>query len=355
MSTFRRYGGVNFSASNNVIKSYISNSDQMNINNYSGLENSKESFKSHIDMSGNSILHLYSVQFQDGTVQTSALPSGSQGLPGPPGPQGAQGSLGLQGAQGATGAEGAQGLQGVQGAQGYIGVQGPQGLKGDQGPQGVQGLQGVQGAQGYIGVQGPQGLKGTTGSQGLQGDAGPQGDIGQQGLQGVQGAQGFQGVQGAQGDIGVQGQQGLQGVQGAQGDVGDVGAQGAQGDAGAQGAQGGGDSYWVLNSPGNISYAGNVKATQFNATSDYRIKKNIIPLELNKYSIDNLNPVVYENKHNDKLNVGLIAHELQEVMDFLVNGEKDGDEIQSVNYLGIISILIKEVQELKKRISKLEL
>jgi hypothetical protein len=46
--------------------------------------------------------------------------------------------------------------------------------------------------------------------------------------------------------------------------------------------------------------------------------------------------------------MGLIAHELQEEFPFLVTGEKDGDEHQSVNYNGLIALLIKEVQELKK-------
>jgi hypothetical protein len=53
MSSFRRYGGLNNSANNIVTRSYISNSEQMNINNYSGQQNSKETFASHIDLSGN--------------------------------------------------------------------------------------------------------------------------------------------------------------------------------------------------------------------------------------------------------------------------------------------------------------
>ena len=40
MSTFRRYGGLNFSANNNITKSYISNSEKTNTNNYSGQQNS---------------------------------------------------------------------------------------------------------------------------------------------------------------------------------------------------------------------------------------------------------------------------------------------------------------------------
>jgi hypothetical protein len=45
--------------------------------------------------------------------------------------------------------------------------------------------------------------------------------------------------------------------------------------------------------------------------------------------------------------MGLIAHELQEVYPFLVNGEKDGANHQSINYTSLIALLIKEIQELK--------
>jgi hypothetical protein len=38
----------------------------------------------------------------------------------------------------------------------------------------------------------------------------------------------------------------------------------------------------------------------------------------------------------------------------LVNGEKDGEATQSLNYMGLIGILTKEIQELKKRVKELE-
>jgi hypothetical protein len=52
-----------------------------------------------------------------------------------------------------------------------------------------------------------------------------------------------------------------------------------------------------------------------------------------------------------KQDVGLIAHELQAQYPFLVNGIKDGEEMQAVNYIGLIGILIKEIQCLKKEVS----
>jgi hypothetical protein len=38
----------------------------------------------------------------------------------------------------------------------------------------------------------------------------------------------------------------------------------------------------------------------------------------------------------------------------LVEGEKDGKEYQSLNYTGLIGVLVKEIQELKKRFSNME-
>jgi hypothetical protein len=84
------------------------------------------------------------------------------------------------------------------------------------------------------------------------------------------------------------------------------------------------------------------------------LKTNIIDLDLLDYNTDNLRPVTYTYTPTDKINIGLIAHELQEYYPFLVEGEKDGTNHQSVNYIGLISVLIKEIQELKKRVTYLE-
>ena len=93
-----------------------------------------------------------------------------------------------------------------------------------------------------------------------------------------------------------------------------------------------------------------VTATTFTQTSDYRIKENVKQLD-NTFTVDNLNPVMYTLKGTTQPGLGVIAHELQEEYPFMVTGEKDGDEIQSVNYIYLIGILIKEIQELKKTVS----
>jgi hypothetical protein len=97
-----------------------------------------------------------------------------------------------------------------------------------------------------------------------------------------------------------------------------------------------------------------VEATSYNATSDYRIKDNLISLPDCSFVVDPLRPVYYRNKLTNKHDVGLIAHEVQEHFPFLVNGEKDAEHNQSVNYTGFIGLLIHEIQQLKRRVSELE-
>ena len=98
--------------------------------------------------------------------------------------------------------------------------------------------------------------------------------------------------------------------------------------------------------PGTLTVSGTVTATSFNATSDYRIKEDVKTLD-KTYTINQLRPVIYKNSITQKPDMGLIAHELQEVYPFLVNGEKDGANHQSINYTSLIALLIKEIQELK--------
>jgi hypothetical protein len=102
-----------------------------------------------------------------------------------------------------------------------------------------------------------------------------------------------------------------------------------------------------------VTSAYQIKSPSFNATSDYRIKENVhkIPSYPN---IDNLNPVTYKNTITGKQDMGFIAHELQEHFPFLVSGEKDGPENQSVNYIGLIALLTKEIQDLKKEIKEIK-
>ena len=109
-------------------------------------------------------------------------------------------------------------------------------------------------------------------------------------------------------------------------------------------------------SPGSykLNVIGNVNATSYNAASDYRIKENVVPISDTSYNIDNIRPVTYTNTKMERQDFGVIAHELQEQIPFLVTGKKDDEHHQSVNYNGLIGLLLNEVQQLKKRVQELE-
>jgi hypothetical protein len=71
--------------------------------------------------------------------------------------------------------------------------------------------------------------------------------------------------------------------------------------------------------------------------------------------VDRLQPKTYFNEQTKKTEIGFLAHEVQEHYPFLVQGAKDDpDAHQTLNYQGIIGILVKEIQELKARVEKTE-
>jgi hypothetical protein len=102
-----------------------------------------------------------------------------------------------------------------------------------------------------------------------------------------------------------------------------------------------------------LDVSGQIQASSYNATSDYRTKDNVIKLDTS-FTVDGLNPVTYQFKPTGKQDVGFLAHEVQELYPFLVNGVKDGPNNQSLNYNGFIGILTKEIKDLKKKVSEQE-
>jgi hypothetical protein len=105
---------------------------------------------------------------------------------------------------------------------------------------------------------------------------------------------------------------------------------------------------WTLYVNGSAYFEQDVDALSYNARSDYRLKENIIPISDTDFSIDSLKPVYYTFKESKKADLGFLAHEVQADLPFLVTGEKDGKEMQSINYNGFIALLVKEIQDLKQ-------
>lgn len=103
----------------------------------------------------------------------------------------------------------------------------------------------------------------------------------------------------------------------------------------------------------NVTMSGNASALSFQTTSDYRIKENVRGLSGN-ITVDSLKPIQYFNTRARRLDIGFLAHEVQEDFPFLVEGEKDGENLQTLNYIGLVGVLVKEIQELKARVTMLE-
>jgi hypothetical protein len=103
----------------------------------------------------------------------------------------------------------------------------------------------------------------------------------------------------------------------------------------------------------SLTLTGNLRAGSLASSSDYRIKTDIAALD-ETFTIDNLRPVKYLQTLINKTRYGVIAHELQLYYPDLVVGEKDGEDLQYVNYTGLIAILINEIKRLKQEVLELE-
>ena len=103
----------------------------------------------------------------------------------------------------------------------------------------------------------------------------------------------------------------------------------------------------------NISFNSGGTAVNYNTGSDYRLKEDLQTFNgldiLNNISVYN-----YKWKGVDFRGYGVIAHELQSIFPDAVTGEKDAEEMQSVDYSKLVPVLIKSVQELKKEIELLK-
>lgn len=88
--------------------------------------------------------------------------------------------------------------------------------------------------------------------------------------------------------------------------------------------------------------------------SDIRLKKNIVPLSNTLSNIGKINGYRYHWKDpsNPDLQIGFIAQELQKIYPELVKENEQGD--LSVNYSGMIPVLLEAIKELQQKVEELE-
>jgi len=141
--------------------------------------------------------------------------------------------------------------------------------------------------------------------------------------------------------------------------------------SGSGGGGGGGESYWIqtdvgihtlgsvgigttnptskLTVSGDVLVVGVITATDFNSSSDITLKNNIFPIKNPIDKIIKINGVNFEWKENNKKSAGVIAQEIEKIMPELVSDA----EIKSVNYNGLIGLLIEVVKEQQKQIDEI--
>ena len=94
--------------------------------------------------------------------------------------------------------------------------------------------------------------------------------------------------------------------------------------------------------------------TNFSASSDYRLKENIEPMQNGLERLNQLNPVKFTWKETGEEAEGFIAHEVDEVFSDCINGEKDGESMQTMDYGRITPLLVKAIQEQQEQINALQ-
>ena len=121
---------------------------------------------------------------------------------------------------------------------------------------------------------------------------------------------------------------------------------------------------------GDIKLSGS--ATQFNTSSDYRLKENVSYDWDATTRLKQLKPARF-NWIADETNTptdGFLAHEVSDIVPDAINGEKDAvytakDEVnglgkegepnmQSIDHSKLVPLLVKTIQELEARITTLE-
>jgi hypothetical protein len=117
---------------------------------------------------------------------------------------------------------------------------------------------------------------------------------------------------------------------------------------------------YALDVVGDINASANVRAAGTSLTSDSRLKRNIQPIGNALAIVSQLRPVSYEKRKDLKSTaypmkqIGFIAQELEQVLPDAVFTEQSPDAIKSVDYISLIGVLTRAMQEQQQRIETLE-
>ena len=103
---------------------------------------------------------------------------------------------------------------------------------------------------------------------------------------------------------------------------------------------------------GTAGFASTVTALNFNSTSDIRLKENIEVIIDATSILKEVNGVKFDWKESKTSSVGVIAQDIEKILPQLIS--ERADKIKTVNYSGLIGVLIEAVKELAARVENLE-
>jgi hypothetical protein len=103
---------------------------------------------------------------------------------------------------------------------------------------------------------------------------------------------------------------------------------------------------------GNYTTTGDFTAANFNSTSDINLKENIEVITSATEMLNQIRGVKFTWKETEEPSVGVIAQDVEKVLPELIS-ERD-DETKTVNYNGLIGVLIEAVKEQQKQIDDLK-
>lgn len=100
-----------------------------------------------------------------------------------------------------------------------------------------------------------------------------------------------------------------------------------------------------------LDVSGNITCTDINSASDINLKTNIKPVENSIEKLLQLNGVEFDWKESEKSSIGVIAQDVEKVFPSLVT---DIEKHKTVNYNGLIAVLIEAVKSQQLQITSLQ-
>ena len=100
-----------------------------------------------------------------------------------------------------------------------------------------------------------------------------------------------------------------------------------------------------------LNVYGDIKCHNLFQTSDKRYKNNIEQLDSILHLINDIVPVSYNTENDSKTKYGFIAQDLEDIIPDIVNIPRDRKDLYSIDYISMIPLLTKSIQELSNIIN----